>query len=166
VLAITSVAGNIFADKHLAEKYRRARAAGTCERLAVSRMEMERLRLRRKTDQGTDIGLVLEPGVRLYHGDVLVAKEKFILVEQMPEKVVSVRIKKDDVKKMVGLAAMIGHTIGNRHRPIAVDHDTISFPIQAESEVDTFRKLLPAGVRLEVTEQVFLPAVEVHSHHE
>jgi urease accessory protein len=164
VLAITSVAGNIFADRRLAETYRRAKAAGTCERLAVSRMEMERLRLRRKTDRGTDIGLVLEPGGRLHHGDVLDVKEKFVVVEQLPEKVVSVSIKKGDVERMVGLAALIGHTIGNRHRPIAVDHGTISFPIQAESEVDTFRKLLPAGIKLEVTEQVFLPAGEVHHH--
>lgn len=166
MLTITSVAGNIFADRRLAEKYRRAKAAGRCERLLISRMEMERLRLRRKTDRGTDIGLVLEPGGRLNHGDVFAAKGKFVVVEQLPEKVVSVRIQKNDIEKMVGLAALIGHTIGNRHRPIAVDHGTVSFPVQAESEVDTFRKLLPAGVRLKVTEQVFLPAGEVHAHHE
>jgi urease accessory protein len=166
VLAIASVAGNIFSDRRLAKKYRRAKAAGKCERLAISRMEMERLRLRRRTDRGTDVGLVLEPGGRLNHGDVLAAKEKFILVEQLPEKVVSVNMKKSGVEKMVGLAALAGHAIGNRHRPIAVDHGTISFPIQAESEIDTFRKLLPAGARLKVKEQVFLPAGEVHSHHE
>jgi len=164
VLAVTSVDGNIFSDRRLAEKYRRAKTTGKCERLTISRVEMERLRLRRRTDRGTDIGLVLELGVRLRHGDVLAAKEKFIVAEQLPEKVLSVRIKKSDVEKMVGLAALIGHSIGNRHRPIAVDHGTISFPIQAESEVDTFRKLLPAGSKLKVTEQVFLPAGEVHSH--
>jgi urease accessory protein len=164
VLAITSVAGNVFADRRLAEKYRRAKAAGRGERLAISRMEMERLRLRRRTDRGTDVGLVLEPGHRLHHGDLLAAKEKFILVEQLPEKVMSVSIKKGDAEKVVGLAALIGHTIGNRHRPIAVDHGTISFPIQAESEVDTFRKLLPAGAKLKVTKQVFLPVGEAHSH--
>ena len=166
MLAVTSVAGNIFADRRLAEKCRRMEAAGKCERLVISRLEMERLRLRRRTDRGTDIGLVLEPGGRLRHGDVLAAKEKFILVEQLPEKVVSVSIKKNDVEKMVGLAAIIGHAIGNRHRPIAVDHGIVSFPIQAESEVDTFRRLLPAGARLKVAEQVFLPAGEVPSHHE
>lgn len=164
MLAVTSVDGNIFSDKRLAEKYRRAKTTGKCERLTISRVEMERLRLRRRTDLGTDVGLVLEPGVRLRHGDVLAAKEKFIVAEQLPEKVLSIRMKKSDVEKMVGLAALIGHTIGNRHRPIAVDHGTISFPIQAESEVDTFRKLLPAGSKLKVTEQVFLPAGEVHSH--
>lgn len=163
MLTVTSVAGNIFADSRMAEKYRRAKAAGTGERLLVSRMEMERLRLRRRTDGETDIGLVLEPGSRLHHGDVLAA-EKFIVVEQLPEKVVSISISKNDFEKIVGLAALVGHTIGNRHRPIAVDHGTISFPIQAESEVDTFRKLLPAGVKLKLKEVVFLPAGEIHTH--
>jgi urease accessory protein len=163
VLSVTSVAGNI-ADRRLVAKYRRAKAAGKCERLSVSRTEMERLRLRRRTDRGTDIGLVLEPGSRLHHGDLLAAKEKFIVVEQLPEKVVSISIEKDSTEKMVGLAALIGHLIGNRHKPIAVDHDTISFPVQAESEVDAFRKLLPHEVKLKVAEQVFLPAGETHAH--
>jgi urease accessory protein len=158
VLAVTGVVGNVFSDKRLAAKYRRAKAAGTVEQLLVSRMEMEKLRLRRTTDAGTDVGLVLEPGSRLHHGDVL-AGEKFIVVEQLSEKVISIRIKKGDSD----LAALIGHAIGNRHRPIAVDHGTISFPIQAESEVDVFKKLLPK-VRMKITEQVFLPAGEVHAH--
>jgi urease accessory protein len=127
-------------------------------------MEIERHRLRRRTDGETDVGLVLEPGRRLHHGDVLAAKEKFIVVEQLPEKVVSISINKNDFEKMVSLAALVGHTIGNRHRPIAVDHSTVSFPIQAESEVETFRKLLPTGVKLKVKEQVFLPAGEAHNH--
>lgn len=161
MLAVTAIAGNIFSNRRLAAKYRRAKAAGSCERLLVSRMEMEKLRLRRTTDKGTDMGLVLEPGSRLHHGDVL-AGEKFIVVEQLPEKVVSIRLKSDS--KTIDISALIGHTIGNRHRPIAVDHGTISFPIQAESEVDTFKKLLPAGITLKITEQVFLPAGDVHAH--
>lgn len=163
MLAITSIAGNIFTDRRLSEKYRRAKAAGKCELMTISRIDMERLRLRRRTDQGTDVGLVLEPGSRLHHGDVLSA-DIFIVVEQQPEKVVSIDIRKDDIEKMVGLAALIGHTIGNRHRPIAVDHGTISFPIQTEAEVDTFRKLLPAALKLKIKDRVFIPAVEVHTH--
>lgn len=163
MLAVNSIAGNIFVDRRLAARYMRARAAGASERLLVSRMEMERFRLRRTTDKGTDTGLVLEPGSRLHHGDVL-ASDRFIVIEQLPEKVVSISIRKDDSEKMIRLAALIGHTIGNRHRPIAIDHGKISFPIQAESEIDTFRNLLPAGVRIKVTEKVFLPAGKVHSH--
>jgi urease accessory protein len=163
VLAVSSIAGNIFVDRHVAARRRRAKAAGVLERLLVSRMEMERLRLRRTTDRGTDVGLVLEPGSRLHHGDVL-AGEKFIVVEQLPEKVVTVSMSKKNSSEMIELAALIGHAIGNRHRPIAVDHGTISFPIQAESEVDVFKKILPAGVKVKITEQVFLPSGEAHAH--
>jgi len=159
VLALTSVAGNIFADKSFAAKYRRAKKTGKCERLLLSRMEMEKLRLRRSTDRGTDVGIIMEPGSKLHHGDVL-ASGKFIVIEQLPEKVASISMKKSDAS----MAVLIGHAIGNRHRPIAVDHGTISFPIQAESEVDTFRKLLPAGVKLKIAEQVFLSSGQVHSH--
>jgi urease accessory protein len=164
VLVIVSVNGNIFSDKRMSEKYRRAKASGKCEFLFVSRMEMERLRLRRRTDKGTDIGLVLDPGNRLNHGDVLTAKERFIVVEQKAEWVVSISLRKIEAKKMVSIAAIIGHTIGNRHKPIAIDNGTISFPAQSEEEVDTFRKLLPSDIELKMTEQVFTPVVEAHVH--
>jgi urease accessory protein len=163
VLSVTSAVGNIYSDKRLSEKYRRVEAAGACERLPVSRMEMERLRLRRRTDRGTDIGLVLEPGSRLYHGDVLLlTKDGLVIVEQLPEKVISVSIRKSD--NATSLAALIGHAIGNRHRPIAVKGNTISFPIQADSEVALFQKLLPHGVKLKLEERVFQPTGEFHSH--
>jgi urease accessory protein len=163
VLTVTSVAGNV-SDKQLAAKYKRAMAAGRCERLLVSRMEMERLRIRRATDLGTDVGLVLEPGNRLHHGDVLSADGKFIVVEQLPEKVASIHLKKAGAEKMAGLAALIGHAIGNRHRPIAVHNGTISFPLQAESEADTFRRILPAEVKIKITEEVFVPSGDAHAH--
>lgn len=163
MLSVTSAVGNIYSDKRLSEKYRRMEAAGACERLLVSRMEMERLRLRRRTDRETDIGLVLEPGSRLYHGDVLVlTKDRLVVVEQVPEKVISVRVDKSG--NATGLAALIGHAIGNRHRPIAVNGDTISFPIQADSEVALFQKLLPHGVKLKLEERVFQPTGESHDH--
>jgi len=161
VLSVTSVAGNIYSDRRMSEKFRRMEAAGACERLPVSRMEMERQRLRRRTDKGTDVGLVLEPGSRLYHGDVLfLEKDRIIVVEQLPEKVVSVSIGKN----ATGAAALIGHAIGNRHRPIAIDGNTISFPVQADSEVAIFQKLLPHGVKLKLEEKVFHPSGESHSH--
>ncbi len=164
MLAFTSVAGNIFSDKSWAEKYRRARSAGTAESLSLSRLEMERVRLRGKTDMGSDIGLVLDGGSRLQPGDVLYSREKIIIVEQLPERVVSIRIKNAGAEKMMNLAALVGHVIGNRHRPIAVDGKTISFPVQAESEVATFKKFLPEGIELKVKSQVFKPTVEVLSH--
>lgn len=36
----------------------------------------------------------------------------------------------------------LGHTIGNMHRPIRVANGKIYFPIQSESEIELFQKLL------------------------
>ena len=169
MLTVTSIVGNIFHDKSLRKKSKHF--TGNYEKLIISRLETERGRLRRKTDKGTDIGLVLKSGTKLQHGDILLStKEKFIIVEQLPEKVISIRIKKKEPKNLLKLCIMIGHIIGNRHRPIAIDEKgTISFPIQADSEVDVFRRLLHNTVdymELTVEERIFQPeqGMDVHEH--
>lgn len=169
MLTITSIVGNIFHDKLLRKKSKHF--TGNYEKLIISRLETERSRLRRKTDKGTDIGLILKSGTKLQHGDILLSTpEKFIIVEQLPEKVISIRIKKKESKNLLKLCTMIGHIIGNRHRPIAIDEKgTISFPIQADSEVDVFRRLLHNTVdhmELIVEERIFQPeqGMDVHEH--
>lgn len=142
--------------------YRRAKASGTYENLSLSRLEMDRSRIRRKTDRGTDVGLILESGDRLHHGDVLWAV-KFIVVRQLPEKVISLNLGKRN-SRSIRLAALIGHAVGNRHRPIAVSGNTISFPVIDASEVETFRKGLPNGIKFRLSEQVFLADSEAHGH--
>ncbi len=169
MLTVTSIVGNIFHDKSLRKKSKHF--TGNYEKLIISRLETERSRLRRKTDKGTDIGLILKSGTKLQHGDILLStKEKFIIVEQLPEKIISIRIKKKESKNLLKLCTMIGHIIGNRHRPIAIDEKgTISFPIQADSEVDVFRRLLHNTVdhmELIVEERIFQPeqGMDVHEH--
>jgi urease accessory protein len=167
LIMIYSVLGNIFRDRRLSIRYRRKMAAGACEVLPVSRVEMERQRLRRKTDRGTDMGVVLEPGKRLEKGDVLVdSKGKFIMVEQLPEKVISITIKEQGVEELVELSALIGHVVGNRHRPIAVGDGKISFPILADSELELFRRLLPTrGIQLRIEDKIFQPSGNaIHKH--
>ena len=39
-------------------------------------------------------------------------------------------------------AIKLGHTIGNMHRPIKITNNKIYFPIQSESEIELFQKLL------------------------
>jgi len=169
VLTVTSIGGNIFHDKSLRKKYKHF--TGNYERLTISRLETERSRLRRKTDRGTDIGLILKSGTKLQHGDILLStSKKFIIVEQLPEKVISIRIKKKEPKNLLKLCMMIGHIIGNRHRPIAIDEKgTISFPIQADSEIEVFRRLLHSvmdHIELTVEERIFQPeqGMDVHEH--
>lgn len=166
MLTITSVAGNIFHDKDLMNKFKQMESQKRCERVKISRLELERGRIRKKTDLGTDVGLILDS--RLYHGDVLLSdQEKFIMVEQLPEKVISIKITslKGDSKGLLTL----GHIIGNRHKPIAINNDTLSFPIQADSEVEVFEKLLGDivnNLEFVVEEQIFQPqrGMYVHEH--
>jgi len=167
VIITRSILGNVFHDAHLSNKHDKMKASGMCEHLSLSRADMEHVRLRRKTERETDVGIILEPGSRLKDGDVLVdSKEKFIVVRQLPEKVVSVKINEKKRSRVLELSAAVGHVIGNRHRPISINDNTISFPVMAASELEVFRKLFPArGIALEIEDQVFRPiGVTSHTH--
>jgi urease accessory protein len=166
MIVVNRVTGNIFSASRKSSKARFTGNGDAIERIFLSREEMGKVRLRRKTDRGTDIGLVLEQGQKLRHGDILDVEGKYVVVEQVPEKVISILIGKGDTVEKLHKAALIGHTIGNRHRPLAIDGDKISFPLQSDSEIELFEKLLPAGVKLTVTREIFVPASEVVHHHE
>src|SRR5712692_2124168 len=127
MLTITSIIGNISDDKKLMTKFKQMESRKSCERLKISRLELERSRIRKKTDLGTDIGLVLDSGTRLHHGDVIVSNlKKFIIIEQLPEKVISIRIRQ--LKKNPTRLVILGHIIGNRHKQIVINNNVIYLP--------------------------------------
>ena len=161
MLEVNSPIGNIFVDEGFDELKN-----GNCEKLKISRMELEKRILRRKTDRGTDVGLNLEPGVKLRHGDVIKNGDMKIVVEQLPEKIITVRLKN---KKMTDVMVLLGHIIGNRHRPISIKDDEVSFPIQADSEKDVFTKLFQNiinHIEITIEEKIFFPhsGADVHEH--
>jgi len=161
VLEVNSIVGNIFLDEEFDELKN-----GNYEKLKISRMELEKRILRRMTDRGTDIGLNLEPGVKLRHGDIIKNGDMRIVVEQLPEKIITVRLKN---KKMTDVMVLLGHIIGNRHRPISIKSDEISFPIQADSEKEVFTKLFQSiinHIEITVEERIFSPhsGADVHEH--
>jgi len=161
VLEVNSPIGNIFVDEGFDELKN-----GNCEKLKISRMELERRILRRNTDRGTDVGLNLEPGVKLRHGDVIKNGDMKIIVEQLPEKIITVRLKN---KKMADVMLLLGHIIGNRHRPISIKGDEVSFPIQADSEKDVFTKLFQNiinHIEITIEEKIFFPhsGADIHEH--
>lgn len=164
MLTITTIIGNIFHDKELMNKFKQMESQKKCERMKILRHELERGRIRKTTDFGTDIGLILNS--QLYHGDVIVAdQEKFVIVEQLPEKVISIKIKnlKDNPVNLVTL----GHIIGNRHKPIMINDDILSFPIHVDSEVEVFKKLFSGIIHdfeFMVEEQIFQPQHGMYMH--
>jgi urease accessory protein len=161
VLEVNSPIGNIFLDEEFDEL-----KSGNSEKLKISRMELEKRILRRKTDRGTDVGLNLEPGVKLRHGDVIKNGDMKIVVEQLPEKIITVRLKN---KEMTEVMVLLGHIIGNRHRPVSIKRDEISFPIQADSEKEVFTKLFQSiinHIEMTVEERIFSPhsGDDTHEH--
>jgi len=161
VLQVNAPIGNIFVDKEFIDlknvKF---------EKLRISRMDLEKRIFRKKTDLGTDIGWNLDPGIRLRPGDVFKKEGKKIVLEQLPEKVISVKIK---AKNKAELMFLVGHIVGNRHRPVSLQGDEILFPIQADSELETFAKLFEGiinSIELTIKEQVFYPTLggDLHEH--
>ncbi|HJJ22299.1 MAG TPA: Urease accessory protein [Nitrosopumilus sp.] len=160
MLEVNSPIGNIFLDEGFDDL-----KSKNVERLVISRMELEKRILRRKTDRGTDIGLKLDPGIRLRHGDVIKNGDTKIVVEQLPEKVISVRLKTKNMDVMI----LLGHIIGNRHRPISIQKEEILFPIQADSEKEVFTKLFQSiinYIEMTVEEKIFSPhsGADIHEH--
>jgi len=135
------------------------------EKLTISRIDLEKRILRKKTDLGTDIGINLDSGIKLQHGDIIGNNETKIIVEQIPEKVISVKLKGNNEN----IAILLGHIIGNRHRPIAIKDKIILFPIQEDSELEIFQRLFKEiinHIELKIQEEIFLPhtSADVHEH--
>ena len=165
MLIVNIVLGNIYKDDQLAKKIEDSKEQGKFRRLLLSRIEMEKSRLRKKTDDGFDIGFVLEPGTKLQHGDVISESDESILIEQLPEKILTVKFKQNDKN----LFLLVGHIIGNRHRPISIRNETISFPIHDNSEMELFERLFHEVIHeidLSIDEQRFIPhtSMDVHEH--
>ena len=170
MIAISSVIGNIFQDKELADKFEKLKNTMSCEVLRFSRSELDKTRFRKQTDKGTDIGCILDTEHKLLNGDVLYSNnEKFIVIKQTSEKVISIKIKKNETNSDE-ILVKLGHIIGNRHRPIEVfENGQIIFPILSESELDTFKKLFSEIIdhlEMKVEEMVFEPknGMDVHVH--
>ena len=170
MIAISSVIGNIFQDKELADKFEKLQKTMACEVLKFSRSELDKTRFRKQTDKGTDIGCILNTENKLLNGDVLLSNnEKFIVVKQIPEKVISIKIKKIEANSEE-ILVKLGHIIGNRHRPIEIhENGQIIFPILSDSELDTFKKLFSEiidHIELKVEERIFKPknGMDVHEH--
>ena len=165
MLIVNTILGNIYKDDQLAKKIEDSKEQGKFRRLSLSRIEMEKTRLRKKTDDGFDIGFILEPGTKLQHGDIISESDETILIEQLPEKTLVVKFKEN----RKDLFLLVGHIIGNRHRPISIRNETISFPIHDDSEMELFERLFHEVINeidLSIDEQCFIPhtSMDVHEH--
>jgi urease accessory protein len=175
VLTVNRILGNIYNDKHLDTSFKELASKHKDETFLITRTESQRQRMRKVSNKGTDIALSLDSGSHhLRHGDVLLLNDdQIVVVEIEPENVLQVEINKDtltgDADSAIQIPVQIGHTIGNLHRPIKLDGSRIYFPIQAESEIDMFRRMFhPFHHNIEIQSKkiVFEPDenMNVHDH--
>jgi urease accessory protein len=171
LITVEKIIGNIKNDDVLREKYDEMCRKQLCQKIKISRLESERIRMRKTSDKGADVALILPPDTRLRHGDIIVLSEdKIIIVEIEPENVAIVEIK-DNLHQndIVEIPVRVGHTIGNLHRPIKLERNKIYFPIQADTELEMFEKLfsnISDHLEIKRVQMVFEPeeATEAHEH--
>tara|TARA_B100000959_G_scaffold283514_1_gene352609 strand:+ start:40 stop:543 length:504 start_codon:yes stop_codon:yes gene_type:complete len=167
MLIVKTISGNIH-NNTIKEKIEKAKINGNVHKLFLSRIELEKLHTRKMTNDGLEVGLSFESGVKLHDGDVLDAGSVLILVKQTPEKIIHVKFKNDNFSS--NLAVLVGHVIGNRHRPISTFNDgSIAFPIHDDSELELFHKLFQdtnEHLILNIEETIFVPneTMNVHEH--
>lgn len=153
MIRITSVTRNIL-DGDVREG-----AEDNHERIILDRADLQRSRLRRRSNRGTDVGLVLPPGTTLRHGDMVEGDGRTLVIEQSPEAVCVVRPRPG--RTTSELMVLVGHTIGNMHRPVAIMEGAAIFPVQDSSELETFRSMLdrmgPDQFDLSLDRMIFVP---------
>jgi urease accessory protein len=171
MISINSVVGNIHNDNDLAQKYHQMTGKQLSEIIRISRSEAQRVRMRKTSDKGTDVAIMLPQSVHIKHGDVLLLdNDKIIVVEIQPERVAVIAVKNNTASEhLFEMAVKVGHTIGNLHRPIKLEDNKIILPIQAESELDLLKKVLGSSkehIDITSTTMVFEPedGADVHEH--
>jgi urease accessory protein len=175
MITIDRIIGNIYNDDQLGATFKEFVSKQQDETFLITRTESQRQRMRKVSNKGTDIALNLHSGSQhLRHGDVLLLNDNQIVVVKIePENVLQVEIIKETLtggsESLIQIPVQIGHTIGNLHRPIKLDGSRIYFPIQAESEIEMFRKLFyPFHHHIEIQSKkiVFEPSetMNVHEH--
>lgn len=144
MIHIYKIIGNIHSDSDLKKKYQEMIKTGLVEKIEITRLESDRARIRKISDKGTDLALNLIPGSHINNGDVvMLTEEKMVIANRTPENVATISLKGImSQDQLFETAIKIGHTIGNMHRPIKIVDGKISFPIQAQSEIELFQKLL------------------------
>jgi urease accessory protein len=171
MITINSVIGNMYHDENLRKQYQDMSSQSLCESIRINRVEAQRVRMRKTSSKGTDIALIMTPGTKLRHGDVLlVTNDKMVIMELEPENLAVIQVK-DNIPEhdAVQVPVTIGHAIGNLHRPIKLEGRKIYFPIQTDSEIEMFKKIFGRLLdHLEITQakMVFEPEEEtdVHEH--
>ena len=178
MITINKILGNIKKDSLLDQKYREFFKENLVENVMIRRSDSEKVRMRKTSDKGTDIGFILPPGTRLKDQDVVFLDDKKMIMVKLSTELVAVisfksqsfyNDQNQNYINLVKIAIKIGHTIGNLHRPLKLEENKIIFPIQTIDEINLFQKLLvdvKDHINITFDEMIFEPeqGFDIHEH--
>ena len=143
MITVNQILGNINTDSNLRKKYEYMLKNNLCEKVVITRMESEKLRMRKSTDKKTDVGFIFEHNPNLRNNDIIFMDDnKMILLTLESESVAIITFKGYENKENIfPLSVKIGHRLGNLHRPIKVTKNQVIFPLQAETELEMLKKM-------------------------
>lgn len=107
--------------------------------ISLDRAQMQKSRIRRQSKKGYDMGIDLPVGMTLYNGIILQGDGHIVTIQQMPELVCVIQMPTNGAPSTL---VLLGHILGNLHRPIDIQNNQILLPIQDVSEEATFRRIL------------------------
>lgn len=107
--------------------------------ISLDRVQMQKSRIRGQSKKGYDMGIDLPVGMTLYNGIILQGDGHIVTIQQMPELVCVIQMPTNAVSSTL---VLLGHILGNLHRPIDIQNNQILLPIQDVSEEATFRRIL------------------------
>ena len=171
MIHINKIIGNINSDSDLHEKYQDMMKKDKVEKILVSRLEADRIRIRKVSNKGTDLALTLAPGSHISDGDVvLLAEERMVVAKRETENVAIISLNNDvSTEQILDTAIRLGHIIGNMHRSIRLANNKVYFPIQSDSEIELFKKLfynLRENIDIKTENIIFEPDLgyDIHGH--
>lgn len=177
MLVIDQIVGNAVEDKELACLREEWKQGGQVERVLVGMWEAQKSRLRKHTDLGTEVGINLNRGHLLRHGDVLFldrADRRLIVVEVESRQVLIIRIRPQATAEEVARVALkLGHILGNQHWPVKITGFTAYVPVVIDQKVmeTVLRTHALQGVEWEFQEAsptmelpLVFPSLEDHAH--
>jgi urease accessory protein len=143
MITVNKIIGNINQNSNLRRKYEEMLKNNLCERVVITRMESQKLRMRKSTDKKTDVAFMFEHNPNLRNNDIIFMDEnKMILLALESESVAIITFKSYENKEDIfPLSVKIGHNLGNLHRPIKVTNNQVIFPLQAETELEMLKKM-------------------------
>jgi len=171
MIQINKIIGNINSDGNLKNQYEDMMKYGHVEIIKISRLESDRTRMRKTSDKGTDLALILDNGSHINHGDVvLLTEDKMVIAMRVSENVATISLRNNiPTDQLFKTAVKLGHTVGNMHRPINITNEKISFPIQGKSEIELFQRLLfnlKDKIVIKNENLIFVPedGYDIHEH--